>query len=153
MLEDFDFSLSGLGDGAFTSRRISFTIDGSYLDDAANTHNEALGGALLNTPELGCSDEESVGTLSRRLAASLAGVACWPRLELDDALAIEGDASDGEEAESHWQTALALLALRPLDVAAGDEVHLEFEARFGEAVDATVSYQMRGEVRRRRAQT
>ena len=65
----------------------------------------------------------------RRCRASLAGIACWPRLVLDESLAIEGDACDCETGEeSHWQTALVLLSLRPHEVAAGDDFNVEFEA-------------------------
>ena len=152
ILEDFDFSFAGLGDGAFSSsRRIAFTIDASYLDDAAATHADGLGAPLLSTPELGCTDAESVRRLSQKLAASLAGIACWPRLVLDESLAIEGDACDCETGEeSHWQTALVLLSLRPHEVAAGDDFNVEFEARFGDRVDAVVSYQVRAALRRGR---
>ena len=88
----------------------------------------ALGAMLVGTPELSCTESEASG-LVHRVSHSLACLAAWPRLVLDDgstggepivvesrgatAAGAEGD-EDEEEVESHWSTVLCLLSPQPL---------------------------------------
>jgi hypothetical protein len=101
--------------------------------------------------------------LAASMAHALSGLACWPRLQLDEAGAIVLDARgrdggmikgcDRRGEQQHWSTVLPLLAPRPLNVAAGDGVRIAFEVERGRRVDEPTRYELRGEVLRRAEHT
>ena len=73
----------------------------------------------------------SLAQLAEDVAHSLSGLACWPRLVLDEGgggpvdeppippIVIESRGMRGEPFRSHWQTVLPLLSTRPTPVKAG----------------------------------
>ena len=148
ILEDVDLTAPMPPLGRTLGARLRFRVDEAFVAAAEETHRTALGASLLQMSELGC-DDQGVSRLARSIGASLAGLACWPRLLLDGScgLIIEGDACSDDGDESHWQTALPLLTARPVPVAAADEIDLAFEAMLGERVDEPVQYRLRGELR------
>ena len=162
LLEDFYFGVSALpAAGDATTTRLEFDVDEECLAHAEATHTDALGAMLVGTPELSCTESEASG-LVHRVSHSLACLAAWPRLVLDDgstggepivvesrgatAAGAEGD-EDEEEVESHWSTVLCLLSPQPLAVGGGDQVTLSYEATFGDRDDLPTRYEMRGELR------
>ena len=147
LLEDFAFGETALpAAGKSYATTLRFSVDDARVESATEAHASGLGSALVNLDEMDCSVEEAEG-LARRLAGSLAGLACWPQLVLDDDLVVESRGA--QQAESHWSTVVSLLSPRPLEVSGGDEVHIEYEAAFGERVERPTKYELRGELRRR----
>lgn len=152
LLEDFNWATAPLPPAR---RELAFTVDAALVSAGQRTHWEGLAPAVAS---LGCS-EASAALLVRSLAHSLAGLACWPRMVLDEAACIvvesrsdspltAGEAASEmpEAGESHWQTVLLLLSSRPLAVRPGDAVRLAFSAAYGQRVDMPTRYELQGEL-------
>ena len=84
----------GLSEQQFST--LEFVIDETMLDAAAAAHRASLGTDLSS--EYGCS-EVQVDALASHVACSLAGLACWPQLILDDG----GAGEDGDYAPARLQ--------------------------------------------------
>merc|ERR1712192_143507 len=72
--------------------------------------------------------EEEANTLSKNVARSLSGLACWPQLILDTEgqLVVRSRGPSGEARKSHWQTVVPILSSRPVPVQPGSIVNLAF---------------------------
>ena len=83
------------------------------------------------------------------VALSLSGLACWPRLVLDEGtedeppIIIESRGEMGEPRPSHWQTVLPLLSTKPVGLHVGDVLRVEAigegPVRPGDAVTLIIS--------------
>lgn len=92
--------------------------------------------------------EEEARAVAGGAAHGLSGVALWPRLVLDSKgdIVVESRGPRGEGQKSHWQTVLALLAPRPVPVAAGSVLQLEATVKLGAAVDVPPVYELQARV-------
>ena len=92
--------------------------------------------------------EEEARAVAGGAAHGLSGVALWPRLILDPKgdIVVESRGPRGEGQKSHWQTVLALLAPRPVPVAAGSMLQLEATVKLGAAVDVPPVYELQARV-------
>ena len=92
--------------------------------------------------------EEEARAVAGGAAHGLSGVALWPRLVLDPKgdIVVESRGPRGEAQKSHWQTVLALLAPRPVPVAAGSVLQLEATVKLGAAVDVPPVYELQARV-------
>jgi hypothetical protein len=155
--------------------QLDFSIDSGRLASAEQTYvselTQLLRGTQGENEEPGCAEDEVVA-LAHRIAHSVCGVACWPRMILDEgaideaplivesrgalpfAAAMEAQNSNGGEmkpalSESHWDTLLHLLVDRPQSVFPGDLVRLEFSAGYATRPDEETSYEFRGDLFRK----
>ena len=113
----------------------------------------------------------SLAQLAEDVAHSLSGLACWPRLVLDEGgggpvdeppippIVIESRGMRGEPFRSHWQTVLPLLSTRPTPVKAGAlisvkatvELSMDVELPPNYEIEATIEYPCDGALSRRAA--
>jgi len=122
------------------SPTLTYTIDGGRLAASEKVYYEELRREGAN--------EGEARTVAAGAAASLSGLAMWPRLILDEPgeLVVESRGPRGQPQKSHWQTVLPLLASRPVRIAAGAVLALEAKVELGGAVDAPPRYELRGQV-------
>ena len=164
LLEDMDLTQPMPTATGCLRRDLTFEVSEAHMRAAEEVHSEGLTPALL---ALGTVTPHAAAALTRHLSRSFAGLACWPRLVLDDEIVIESrtdeivieSRSDEDEdedepgggggaPESHWQTVLPLLSARPLRVDSGDVVRLEYCATFGARVDEPLEFTLRGTLAR-----
>jgi len=155
--------------------QIEFCIDSGRLARAEQTYvsdlTQLLRGAQGDNEEPERTEDDVVA-LAHRIAHSVCGVACWPRMILDEgangeaplivesrgalpfAAGMEEQNSNGSEMkpaipESHWDTLLHLLVDRPQSVSPSDTIRLEFSAGYATRPDEGTSYEFRGDLCRK----
>uniref|UniRef100_A0A7S3FJ33 Uncharacterized protein n=1 Tax=Haptolina ericina TaxID=156174 RepID=A0A7S3FJ33_9EUKA len=92
------------------------------------------------------------------VACSISGVACWPRLVLDEGgmegeqpIIVEARGMEAEPRFSSWQTVLLLLDKAPARIHAGDTIVIESEIELGAAPATPPRYTMKATIDRRAA--
>ena len=152
LLEDLDLTQPMPSARDAMLRKLEFELSGARMAAAEAVHTAGLAPALTALHKV---PPTALMALIRQLGRSLAGIACWPRLILDDTLVIEsrddgdtegGTTTDIADVESHWQTVLLLLSTPPRPVHAGDVLQLEYKATFGERVDEPIHFELGGAV-------
>ena len=143
-LEDFAFGGAEPPLGPGTHGPLSplvFTVDAATID--ANCG--ALEELLLST---GVPAERAT-PLAETMAGSLSGVACWPRLVLDEGdgleekpILIESRGMLAEPRPSHWQTVLPLLCSRPAPIQAGEAVIVRPTIKLAKDVETAPRYEI-----------
>jgi hypothetical protein len=106
--------------------------------------------------ELNGMDTDRAAKMAQTTACSLSGVACWPRLVLDEGgedeggkpIIVESRGMSGEARYSHWQTVLLLLSTKPTCMHAGDVITVQSEIEIGAEVDTPPRYTMRASIER-----
>jgi len=89
--------------------------------------------------------------LAVEMSGSISGLACWPRIVLDEGsvtedeppIIIESRGSEGEPRTSHWQTVLPLLCTKPVAVGAGDVVSVVPTITLAEEGESPPRYEIR----------
>ena len=88
------------------------------------------------------------------VSGSLSGIACWPRLVLDEGsseedeqpIVVEARGMGGEVRLSSWNTLLLLLDDEPVRIRAGDTVSVECYVDIGAEIDTPPRYTMKARV-------
>jgi len=111
-------------------------------------------------PALG-ADSPSARPTAEVVANSLSGLACWPRIVLDEGggaedeqpILVETRGAEGEPRISSWQTVMLMLSEQPAPISAGDVIsvssEIEIEAGVDSHVDSPARYTVTATVERR----
>ena len=154
--EDFAFATDDPGDGnqaGVTSCPLVFEVEAATF--AANGRRFA---EQLEAQGVGAEVAAAAGAGA---ASSLSGIACWPRLVLDEgtaaregggggggggeaAIVVESRGRAGEPRFSHWQTVLPLGA--PATIRPGDSISVELSVELEAEIDSPPRYEFKANI-------
>ncbi len=138
--------------GTFTST-LTFDVCAATVED-----NRCRLAAQLEAhgvdPERAGARGRSLTKLVGDVATSLSGLACWPRLVLDEGsetelpIVIESRGPQGEARASHWQTVLPLLCTKPALLKVGDVISVSPTIEISAAIEQPPRYTIRARILR-----
>ena len=134
-----DISFADIEKGVQTKKQITFTVDGSRVEDNIKKFNEEFTRGRVDG-----ADQLAITT-----ANSISGIALWPRLMLDDDDAQIISARhypDGGHQKSHWQTVLPIMSPEPVAVKGGDQITVTCNFEVSAEVTKPPSYKISGNV-------
>lgn len=149
----FDSELASPVSGAYTST-LAFDIHAPALEDNRRQLAAQLKAHGVDAERAGARGR-SLAELVADVASSLSGLACWPRLVLDEGteteppIIIDSRGQGGEPRASHWQTVLPLLCTKPAQLKVGDTVSVNLTIATGTAIERPPSYNIRASISRR----
>eukprot|EP00571_Detonula_confervacea_P010095 CAMPEP_0172306278 /NCGR_PEP_ID=MMETSP1058-20130122/7381_1 /TAXON_ID=83371 /ORGANISM="Detonula confervacea, Strain CCMP 353" /LENGTH=419 /DNA_ID=CAMNT_0013018107 /DNA_START=21 /DNA_END=1280 /DNA_ORIENTATION=+ len=132
-----DFSFADIETTGVQKKDVTFTVDGSRVEDNIKMFNDDYYKGKVPDAE----------KLAIKTANSVTGIALWPRLILDDTIEVNSrHFPDGDHQKSHWQTVLPIMAPEPVAVKGGDQITVTFDFDVSSDVTKPASYKISGNV-------
>jgi hypothetical protein len=139
-----DISFANIKPDATNKKKIKFIIDGERIEDNTSSFYEEFRRARLA--------EREAEKMAKTTAASLTGIALWPRLILDGEGSIEVNSRafpSGGHQKSHWQTVLPIMSELPVPVKGGDEIEVNINFDVSSDLQVPPTYSLDGDVIRK----
>jgi len=139
-----DISFANIKPDATNKKKIKFIIDGERIEDNTSSFYEEFRRARLA--------EGEAEKMAKTTAASLTGIALWPRLILDGEGSIEVNSRafpTGGHQKSHWQTVLPIMSELPVPVKGGDEIEVNINFDVSSDLQVPPTYSLDGDVIRK----
>jgi SAM-dependent methyltransferase len=141
LVEDVVFAdiLSKAQDVRNNKKELTFTVDLDRIDDnALSLYDEFRRDGRSNV-----RDSE---ILAYKTAHSFSGVACWPRIFLNDDLIVNSRSyPHGDHQQSHWQSVLPIMSGRPIgDLKGGERIQVSLDFKLPTDVQVSPKYHMNG---------